>query len=102
MNMKGLVAYYKDLQKIRPMYVDINLAKKYKVTSTVLLLEVSKPQADLFIKYWQNLKLNPGAFNILGGNCSTHASEAFIAANIVSSGIPGLDTPDNLYYQLKA
>ncbi len=101
-NMKGMVAYHDDLLKMRPMYVDITLAKKYNVKSTVLLLEVTKSQADLFVQYWKNIKLNPDAFNILGGNCSTHASEAFVAAKVVASGIPGLDTPNNLYNQLKS
>jgi hypothetical protein len=100
-NMKGNVAYHADMKRIRPMYIDSDLAKKYKVKSTVLLLQVSPTQAKLFSKYWAQLKLNPGAFNLLGGNCSTHASEAFMAAHIVSSGIPGLDTPNNLYKQLK-
>ena len=100
LNMKGMVAYIEDLRKIRPMYVDAALAKKYDIKSTVLLLEVTKDQADLFKRYWTQLKLNPGAFNILGGNCSTHASEAFIDAKILTKGIPGLDTPNNLYKQL--
>ncbi len=86
MNMKGMVAQYKELRKIRPMYVDVKLALKYKVQSTVLVLDVSKAQADLFKQFWTNLKLNPGGFSLLGANCSTHASEAFIAANIVSKG----------------
>jgi hypothetical protein len=101
MNMKGLVAYYDDLLRIRPMYVDVRMAKRYNSVSTVLLLDVSKTQADLFRNFWKKLKLNPGAFNILGGNCSTHAAEAFKAANVISSGIPGLDTPNNLYLYLK-
>lgn len=101
-NMRGMVADYKVFKKIRPMYIDSVLAKKYDVKSTVLLLDVSRAEADLFSQYWTNLRLNPGAFNILGGNCSTHASEAFVAAKIVTSGIPGLDTPDNLFRQLKA
>ncbi len=100
-NMKGMVAHYREFKKIRPMYVDIKLAKKYDVRSTVLLFDVTDIQAELFVKYWNELKLKPGAFNLLGGNCSSHASEAFLAANIVRSGIPGLDTPDNLYSQLK-
>lgn len=102
MNMKGMVADYDTLKKIRPMYVDSAMAKKYNLVSTVLLLDVTKPEADLFSQYWTNLGLNPGSFNILGGNCSTHASEAFVAAKIVTAGIPGLDTPDNLFRQLKA
>lgn len=102
LNMKGVVAYHDDLLRTRPAYVNIELAKKYKVKSTVLLLETTKNQAELFKQYWKNLSLNPGTFNIIGGNCSTNASDAFIAAKIVASGIPGLDTPNNLYKQLKA
>ncbi len=101
-NMKGLVADYATMQKIRPFYVDAALAKKYKVISTILLLDVSTAEASRFKQYWQDLKLKPGSFNLLGGNCSTHASEAFVFAKIVAGGIPGLDTPDNLYRQLKA
>lgn len=102
LNMKGTVAFHKELLKIRPMYVDIGLAKKYKVRSTVLLLETTRTHADLFKQFWKNLSLNPGAFHIVGANCSSNASDAFVAAKIVASGIPGLDTPDNLYKQLKA
>ena len=100
--MKGKVAHHKDLLKIRPMYVDINLARKYNVISTVLLLEVTDSQSQLFKSFWDNLKLNPGAFNILGGNCSSNAAKAFAHAQITNDGIPGLDTPNNLYKYLKA
>lgn len=100
--MIGMVAYHDDLKRIRPMYVDVRLAQKYKVKSTVLLLETTKSQGALFVQYWKNLHLNPGRFNIVGRNCSTHASNAFVAAKIVTSGIPGLDTPNGLYKQLKA
>jgi hypothetical protein len=37
---------------------------------------------------------------LLGGNCSSHASDAFINAGILGAGIPALDTPDNLYRQI--
>ncbi len=100
-NMKGKVAHHKELLKIRPMYVDINLARQYKVYSTVLLLETTLTQAKLFNTFWDNLKLKPGTFNILGGNCSSNAAKAFIHANIITGGIPGLDTPNNLYKHLK-
>lgn len=102
LNMKGDVYYHQDFLKKRKHYVDHIIAKKYKVVSTVLLIQTTKEQADLFKQYWKNLKLNPGTFNLLGGNCSTNASDAFIAANIVASGIPGLDTPDNLFKQLRS
>lgn len=101
-NMKGMVAHYQDLRRIRPYYVDIISAKKYQVFSTVLLLEVTASQATLFKIFWETLKLNPGSFNILGGNCSTKAAKAFAHAKIITGGIPGLDTPNNLYKHLKA
>ncbi len=99
--MKGTVAHHKELLKIRPMYVVINLAQRYKIYSTVLLLEVTHSQANLFKQFWSNLKIKPGAFNILGRNCSSNAAKAFVYAQIVSGGIPGLDTPNNLYKYLK-
>ena len=100
-NMEGYVADYAVFQKIRPYYVDYAKAKLYKVTSTVLIVTVTKQQALKFAEFWTNLKSDPGAFHLLGSNCSTHASEAFRYANILSGGIPGLDTPNNLYNQLK-
>lgn len=101
-NMKGMVANYQELKRIRPYYVDIDLAKKYSVFSTVLLIEVSQSQASLFKTFWETLKLNPGTFNILGGNCSTKAAKAFAHAKIIGGEIPRLDTPNNLYKYLKA
>lgn len=101
-NMKGEVYYHADFLQKRPHYVDHVMAKQYNVISTVLLIQTTNTQADLFAKYWKNLSLNPGAFHLLGANCSTNASDAFIAANIVASGIPGLDTPDNLFEQLRS
>lgn len=38
---------------------------------------------------------------MLGNNCSTNASDGFQAAAIVSTGIPGLDTPARLFRQLR-
>ena len=102
MNMKGVVANYNDLLKIRPFYVDFALAKKYQVISTLLLIQVTHEQGALFTQAWKNMKLSPGSFHILGGNCSSHASIAFVEAKLVNSSIPGLDTPNNLYKQLKA
>lgn len=101
MNMKGFVAYYPEFQRIRPFYVNIDQAMKYGVQSTVLVIQITPEQAKIFTQTWKNMALSPGTFNILGGNCSTHASSAFVEAKILSQGIPGLDTPNNLYQQLK-
>ena len=100
MSMKGAVYDHKELLIHRKPYVDFKTAIAYNVISTVLAIAVDKKQADLFKKYWSKLDKSPGTFNILGGNCSTHASESFVYAGILKNGIPGLDTPNNLYKQL--
>lgn len=101
LNMKGFVAYHPEFLRIRPYYVNLDQAIKYQVLSTVLIVQVTPEQAKIFAQTWKNMHLAPGTFNILGGNCSTHASTAFVEAKILSDGIPGLDTPNNLYLQLK-
>lgn len=101
LNMKGFVAYYNDFQRIRPYYVNVDQAMKFNVQSTVLVISITPEQAQIFTQTWKNMALSPGTFNILGGNCSTHASTAFVEAKILSQAIPGLDTPNNLYQQLK-
>lgn len=100
LGMDGVVYDYPLFQALRPYYVDVNLAKKYKVKSTVLIITITKTEASLFKKYWTTLKIKPGGFSLVGGNCSTHASEAFIYSGIARRGIPGLDSPNNLYTQL--
>lgn len=100
--MDGVVYDFPLFQVHRPYYVDLNMAKKYKVKSTVLVITVTKKQALLFKKFWSSLKVNPRGFRLIGDNCSTHASEAFITAGVTKKGIPGLDTPDNLYKQIIA
>jgi len=61
---------------------------------------VTPGQAKAFAQSWNAMKSHPGSFNIIGDNCSTHASKAFIEAGVLPGGIPGLDTPNNLYQQL--
>jgi hypothetical protein len=65
-----------------------------------LIIPVTKEEAQEFKKFWANLKTNSGSFSLLGDNCSTHASEAFRHSGVTKKGIPGLDTPNNLYNQL--
>ena len=68
--------------------------------STVLLVEVSTEEARAFSDYWKQLANIPNSFHLIGKNCSSHASQAFVKAGILDRGIPGLDTPNNLYKQL--
>lgn len=100
MNMKGFVADYAGFMRIRPFYVDGAQAKRYKKVSTVLVVPATISQATAFALYWKKLQGNPGSFHLLGSNCSSHASEAFVESGILAGGIPGLDTPNNLYKQL--
>ena len=99
--MKGFVADYQKMKQVRPFYVDLSLAKRYSVISTVLIIDVGYSKATLFDKFWHDLKRNPGAFYLVGKNCSTTSSRAFVASSILNRGIPGLDTPNNLYRQLR-
>jgi len=100
MNMRGIVYGYLEMQSWRPWYVNVADAKAAGVVSTVLTVNVGAAVALKFADYWSRLIGKPGGFNLLGNNCSTHASDAFIYAGILKGGIPGLDTPNNLYRQL--
>lgn len=100
MRMDGIVYDYSQLSKKRAPYVDAGIAKGTNTVSTVLFVRVSLSEAIAFDKAWADMTTSPGSFQILGWNCSTHASQAFRQAGILSGGIPGLDTPDNLYKQL--
>jgi hypothetical protein len=102
MGLTGVVADYAWFTIHRLPYVDLAKAKAYGLVSTILLVSVSTAQARSFEAYWTRLATTPGKFDILGNNCSTHASDAFVSSGILGSGIPWLDTPDNLYSQLVA
>lgn len=100
LNMEGVVYDHDAMRIHRPYYVQIEAAVTYRVVSTVLLVKVSRGEADRFAAYWDALMRAPGTFHLVGANCSTHASESFVASGVVKKGIPGLDTPDNLYKQI--
>lgn len=102
MGMNGIVYDYSALSRKRAPYVDAGIAKSTGTISTVLFVQVSTAEANAFDKAWADMTSDPGSFQILGWNCSTHASQAFRNAGILAGGIPGLDTPDNLYRQLCA
>ncbi len=100
MSMKGVVYTHQEFARKRAPYVNLKIAQATRSISTVLLIEVTPTEAKAFDKAWEDLKMKPAAFHILGGNCSTRASSTFITAGILKKGIPGLDTPDSLYAQL--
>jgi hypothetical protein len=100
LGMQGVVYDYEAMRIQRPYYVQQDSAVTNRVVSTVLLIAVTPAQAKAFAASWAKMQTDPGNFNIVGGNCSTHASASFIDAGLVKNGIPGLDTPDKLYAQL--
>ncbi|KAA5605236.1 hypothetical protein F1188_11735 [Roseospira marina] len=102
MGLDGQVYDYVELKARRKNYVDIQTAIESGTVTTVLLVTVNAAQAKKFRSYWLTMDKTPPTFNIVGGNCSTRASDSFIYSGILSGGIPGLDTPDNLYNQLVA
>jgi hypothetical protein len=102
MNLHGVVYRYEEMRVHRPWYVNVEDARQAGVVSTVLTVDVGTALALAFAEYWRKLFAKPGGFDLLGNNCSTHASDAFVAAGILRDGIPGLDTPNNLYEQLAA
>jgi hypothetical protein len=99
--MLGRVGDYGWMSIHRPQYVLLPTAHARNVVSTVLLIEVTQQQRQAFEKYWSRLRNAPGSFHLLGNNCATHASDAFVEAGILSSEIPGIDTPNGLYEQLR-
>jgi len=100
LRMQGVVYDFARMEIERPYYVDRAKALAARVVSTVLLVGVDSAAAKLFKNAWEAMTKEPGDFNIIGGNCASHASAAFIHAKILGKQIPGLDTPDNLYKQL--
>ncbi len=100
MGMTGVVYDFAGLSRARANYVDMTVARGTGTISTVLFVQVSAAEARAFDRAWADMMADPGSFHILGWNCSTHASMAFRNAGILAGGIPGLDTPDNLYRQL--
>jgi hypothetical protein len=53
-----------------------------RVVSTVLLVDEDQKTAEAFKAAWDRMKQSPGDFNIVGGNCATRTSAAFITANV--------------------
>jgi len=80
--------------------VDLELAKLVDLKSSLILIKVTWAQAADLDRYWEDLKEDPGTFYILGKNCSTAAAAGFEKADL-SKEIVGLDTPDNLFQQLR-
>jgi hypothetical protein len=102
MFMDGVVYNYDVFKQKRPYYIDSEYAKRVNVISTICVIRVSDDVAVRFDQYWKNPKVRgKDSFSMLGNNCATHAAEAFRHAGVMKGGIPGLDTPDHLYHELK-
>lgn len=98
--MRGTVYDMDLLKQNRLPYVNAFVAQAYGIQSTLLVINTTQKLAQAFDAEWESMQANPPSFWILGANCSTRASRAFRRSGILSGGIPGLDTPNNLYKQL--
>ncbi|MCL4436310.1 MAG: DUF4157 domain-containing protein [Thaumarchaeota archaeon] len=101
MGLQGISADMNWFLTYRPYYVDLELAKLVDMKSSLILIKATQSQADTLSKYWEDLKADPGTFYILGANCSTAAAAGFEKASVTKE-ISGLDTPDNLFEQLRS
>jgi hypothetical protein len=101
MGVPGQVYGYSLFSANRPWYVNLADATANDVVSGVLLIQVTPRQAERFTGAWQAMRARPGSFSLAGWNCSSHAALAFAAAGLVGVEIPGLDTPDNLFHELR-
>lgn len=101
----GDVFDFETYKSLRPQYVDVTVAKQMNSISTICRIEVTDLQAQKFDQYWKMLASDVDSkkerYNLIGNNCSSRANQAFVAAGILDKEIPGLDTPNNLYEQLK-
>jgi hypothetical protein len=84
----------------RPWFVYLEIAKATNLTSSLILVKTTAADAATLSTYWDDLEKDPGAFYILGKNCSTAAAAGFERAHIAKE-ITGLDTPDHLFEQLR-
>jgi hypothetical protein len=83
------------------MLIEATYAKEKDYPAAVLLIQAPERNVSLFIEKWQELRNNPKAFHIIGGNCSTRAKEIFVASNIIPNKLFFPDTPNKLFHFLK-
>lgn len=100
-DVPGQVYGYAAFSANRPWYVNLADAAATRTVSGVLLMRVTAREQELFVRAWRALRARPGTFTIAGWNCSSHAALAFHLAGLVGREIPGLDTPDNLFHELR-
>jgi len=81
----------------RPQYVN---GPAGGVLSTICQVMVCPSQIAQMNAAAQAMQANPGTFNMLGGNCSTHACSILGAGGVMQSGISGINNPQNLQDQL--
>ncbi len=106
MFMDGVVYDYTRMAAERPYYTNAETARSYGVVSTICLINVEDAAAQKFDQFWKDMsapgRARENGFSLLGNNCSTNAAKAFRYAGIIDDGIPGLDTPQTLFTQLRS
>lgn len=100
LGIPGISADWDWFMANRPAYIDLELAKLVGMWSGLILIKTTAKKAAELDKHWKDLQNDPGSFYFLGKNCSTTAAAGFEQLAITKE-INGLDTPDNLYGQLR-
>ncbi len=88
-------------REIARMMINAEYAKEKTYSSAVLLIRAPERNVNLFIEKWQELRDNPKAFHIVGGNCTSRAKEIFVAASIIPNKLFFPATPNKLFHYLK-
>ncbi|SFL04809.1 hypothetical protein [Falsiroseomonas stagni] len=101
MDVPGQVYGFAAFASYRPWYVNLADATARNVVSGVLLIRVTAAEQARFVGAWRAMRSRPGSFSLVGWNCASHAALAFATAGLVGREIPGLDTPDNLFHELR-
>lgn len=89
--LPGQIAYNGEMGK---RYTDCELAIKFNIHSSVLIIDALPYQVTKFKNFWKN---DPGTFTKVSRNCSTFSYKAFRSADLVSFTLTPIMTPKILY-----
>lgn len=94
--LKGLEGKISLNEEVLPHYRDVEKAVRYKVLSSILVIKVSRYEANIFYNYWKELFESMPKYNRAFNNCATICYGAFKKAGLLSGMIPPV-TPNKLH-----
>jgi len=80
-------------------YKDVMRAIKYRIMSSILVIQADPIQVRDFVAYWRLLQINIPTYNRAFKNCSTLCYQAFKSVGLLRSLMPPI-TPKRLYNAL--